>query len=149
MIASISAPIASAIDQLLEHFPVPASPMASRQSDPNQLLQRPSRSDLLHELSEFLIRLEDLAELARTSSEPSAVELPLRRLSDDLIARADIASVHVAGRMTHAYSLAMQEAAAHLNKARWATKLTDWLDAAESTREALQRAVVRVRRLDD
>ena len=125
------------------------SNMAARRTDFSAFSPRPVRSDLLHELSEFLLRLDDLCELARSSNDLASVVLPLRRLSDDLIQRADVASVHVVGRMTHAYSLAMQEAAMHLEQARGATDLAEWLGAAEQTRSALQRAVVRVRRIYD
>ncbi|REJ74462.1 MAG: hypothetical protein DWQ36_20385 [Acidobacteria bacterium] len=112
----------------------------------------PERTELLAALSQYLVRLEEITEAFRRAADANtaaSLELPLRRLQSDLLDRSDFASWHSSQRMAHAYSLAVQEAAAHLDELRASDDPQEWLEHAALARQALQRAVVRVRRLDD
>lgn len=108
----------------------------------------PQRSVLLAELAEFLLRLEEIAK-ARRADATANLELPLRRLQNELLERSEFASWSTSRRLAHIYSLSMQETAALIDDLRTLDDQDAWMRCAELTKMALQRAVVRVRRLHD
>jgi hypothetical protein len=112
------------------------------------LFQVPERAELLTELASFLLRLEEITS-ALDEVGTQNLELPVRRLQADLLRRSEFESWQSMQRLAHVYSLAMQETAAHLDEVRFGQDRQQRRDHAQLAQEALQRAVVRVRRLYD